>query len=44
MEAGIKNVPEIRSSNLTLPTINLWGYFWGYIKIEKLLNDMITES
>jgi hypothetical protein len=43
MKVGIKNVPASGSSNLTPPTINIWGYFWGYIKKEKLINYLITE-
>jgi hypothetical protein len=44
LEAGIKNVPAGGSSSLTPLTINFWGYFWGYIKKEKLLNYLITDS
>jgi hypothetical protein len=44
MEAGIKNVPAVAPSSLTPPTINIWGYFWGYIKAEKLINNLITDS
>ncbi len=33
MEEGIKNMSTGESSNLAPLTINIWGYFWGYIKI-----------
>jgi hypothetical protein len=36
--SGNKNIPAGGFSNLIPPTVNIWGYFWGYIKKDKLIN------